>query len=160
MHSGALLRVNALSVCGMEADDGVFQVPYAVAGNYTVEGTAGLGNGSARAYAMEVGPENPSPEVTLHMPPMGSVAVRLTRKAKFEGKQERESILIRQKGVGWFATQLLDGQGEARFDHLVEGTYVVGRHAGPWWLPFRGDSVEVDVKAFETTEVTLVVPDE
>jgi len=85
-----------------------------------------------------------------------SIVVKLTRPPGAAESQVGIQIL----GTGSRVYRKTTCPGEACFDHLVEGTYVVGRHAGPWWLPFRGDSVEVDVKAFETTEVTLVVPDE
>jgi len=150
------LRIHMWSNLALEARDGWLEVPCLPAGDYTVDVTAGYGNGAARTHVM-VRPEVPHPEATLRMPPMGSIVVKLTPAP--DAGERQVGILVRQQGEDWTVSNTASCPGEARFDHLVEGTYVVGRHAGPAWLPCRGDPVEVEVKAFETTELTFVAPE-
>jgi len=152
---------HSVSVCRPGFKDlselnGTYEIPFAQEGEYGVH--VKVGSGSAGVRGIQVGPENPCPEVVVTMPGMGSIRVKIVDASGTpqSGVQVRLQFKDGIPGYGYPSGE----DGERLFKNLKEGVWQVGL-SGLWSLTqFGGDPVEVEVKAFETTEVTLVVPDD
>jgi len=154
--SGAGLMVGAVTDVVLDPSRDWFEVPYAVAGTHRAWAEAGNVR-TREVTGMEVGPDAPHPEATLHLPPAGGIRVRISARA---GHAPASVVVsVQRRGDLLPMRQAVPSNGEVLFGPLYEGTYLVESGERPSFLPREAEPVEADVTAFEITDVTLVLPD-
>jgi len=149
--------------------DGHFRIPYVRKGTYDFE--VELGTVTSRVSGIRVDPRSPSPEIEVLLTPMGSVRVLTVdpQGRPCEATAERFEVIGRRATDGkralgqtrrWSNGPMTPTErSEVRFENLTEGTWRFGVLDHSSSSGFRGEPLEVEVKAYEVTEVTLVVED-
>jgi hypothetical protein len=124
--------------------NGVYTIPFVLPGTY--DATASAGSAVAPEVGVELVEGAPAAEVTVKLPPTGTLVVRVVR----GGKPAEEAFVMLDTESEDAIEQMgtTDASGRARFLHLPVGTWTVA-------VPGFGEPQRVDVKAFAERTLTF-----